>query len=178
MIPAYSSGVPVRRLLDAILGASAATWIWAKRPSAVKIRMPFGVSPNGNDFLPSGAVTSATTKFQLPTIWSFRPVAGCAAAVPTGRASASKAAAVILKFIVSPSDFFWRSRHSLPQRNGQPAQIGIGHKPDLTAGQFQHRALLVGQHDRPGTAADREAGTGRAVDTGDIGGTVDVVDPA
>src|SRR3982074_3985423 len=67
MMPAYSSGVPVRRLLDAILGTSPATWIWAKRPSGVKIRIPFGVSPNGNDFLPSDAVTSETTKFQVPT---------------------------------------------------------------------------------------------------------------
>src|SRR6266702_2249383 len=56
MIAAYSSAVPVRRLLDAILGTSPATWIWAKRPSGVKIKMPLGVSPNGNDFLPSGAV--------------------------------------------------------------------------------------------------------------------------
>src|SRR4249919_546085 len=41
--------------------------------------MPFGVSPNGNDFLPSGATTSATTKFQVPTIWSRRLLC-CAAA--------------------------------------------------------------------------------------------------
>src|SRR5216683_1886816 len=73
MIAAYSSGVAVMRLLDAILGTSPATWIWAKRPSGVKIKMPLGVSPNGNDFLPSGAVTSATTKFQVPTIWSLSP---------------------------------------------------------------------------------------------------------
>src|SRR5258707_14587579 len=101
MIAAYSSDVPVRRLLDAILGTSPATWIWAKRPSAVKIKMPLGVSPNGNDFLPSGAVTSATTKFQVPTIRSLRPLAGCAAAAPTEAASASKAAAVVLGFLVS-----------------------------------------------------------------------------
>src|ERR1700730_17613134 len=101
MMPAYSSGVPVRRLLDAILGASLATWIWAKRPSAVKIRIPFGVSPNGNDFLPSGAVTSATTKFQVPTILSARDFAGCAAASPADRASASAAAAMVVNFIVS-----------------------------------------------------------------------------
>src|SRR5204863_3445267 len=100
MIAAYSSDVPVRRLLDAILGTSPATWIWAKRPSAVKIKMPFGVSPNGNDFLPSGAVTSATTKFQLPTIWSLRLVAGCAAAAPAEKASASMAAAMVLEFMV------------------------------------------------------------------------------
>src|SRR6202171_2085208 len=96
MISAYSSGVPVKRLLDAILGTSPATWIWAKRPSAVKIKMPLGVSPNGNDFLPSGAVTSATTKFQLPTIWSLRLVPDCAAAAPADRASASMGAGVVL----------------------------------------------------------------------------------
>src|ERR1700730_1410860 len=101
MIPVYSSGVPVRRLLDAILGTSPATWIWAKRPSGVKIKMPLGVSPNGNDFLPSGAVTSATTKFQVPTIWSLRLLAGCAAAAPADRASASMAAAMVLNFIIS-----------------------------------------------------------------------------
>src|SRR5216684_5794703 len=91
MMPAYSSGVAVRRLLDAILGRSPATWIWAKRPSGVKIRMPLGVSPNGNDFLASGDVTSATTKFQLPTIWSLRLFDGCAAAAPADSATASKA---------------------------------------------------------------------------------------
>src|ERR1700738_1320508 len=101
MMPAYSSGVPVNRLLDAILGTSAATWIWAKRPSAVKIKMPFGVSPNGNDFLPSGAVTSATTKFQLPTIWSLRPFCDCAAAAPADKASTSKAAAMVCNFMKS-----------------------------------------------------------------------------
>src|ERR1700730_4802760 len=101
MIAAYSSGVAVRRLLDAILGTSPVTWIWAKRPSAVKIRMPLGVSPNGNDLLPSGAVTSATTKSQLPTIRSLRLCAGCAAAAPADRASASKAAAMVLGFMVS-----------------------------------------------------------------------------
>src|SRR5260370_39145635 len=100
MIPAYSSGVPVKRLLDAILGTSLATWICAKRPSAVKVRMPLGVSPNGNDFLPSGAVTSATTQFQVPTTWSLRLFAGCAAALAHS-ASASQAAATVLGFMVS-----------------------------------------------------------------------------
>src|SRR5260370_30419415 len=111
MISAYSSGVPVKRLLDAILGTSLATWICAKRPSAVKIKMPLGVSPNGNDFLPSGAVTSATTKFQVPTIRSLRLVAGCAAAAPIEAASASKAAAVVLGFMgSSPGYVFARLR--------------------------------------------------------------------
>src|SRR5947209_10444941 len=102
MISAYSSGVPVRRLLDAIFGTSPATWICAKWPSAVKIKTPLGVSPNGNDFLPSGAVTSATTKFQLPTIPSLRLVVGCEAAALADRASAS-AATTVLNIIVFPS---------------------------------------------------------------------------
>src|ERR1700704_5832076 len=101
MISAYSSGVPVKRLLDAILGTSLATWICAKRPSAVKIKMPLGVSPNGNDFLPSGAVTSATTKFQVPSIGSLGLSAGGGGAAPADRASASTAAAKVLGFIVS-----------------------------------------------------------------------------
>src|SRR5438128_12417372 len=95
MISAYSSGVPVKRLLDAILDTSPATWICAKWPSAVKIRMPLGVSPNGNDFLPSGAVTSATTKFQVPTIASVKLAEDCAAVAPADSASASIAAMVL-----------------------------------------------------------------------------------
>src|ERR1700732_1928657 len=102
MIPADSSGGPGRRLLDAILGTSPATWICAKWPSAVKIRMPLGVSPNGNDFLPSGAVTSATTKFQVPTIWSPNLFAGCAAATPGDKASARRAAVIVLGFMILP----------------------------------------------------------------------------
>src|SRR5438552_14110886 len=102
MISPYSSGVPVRRLLEAILGTSPATWIWAKRLSAVKIKMLLGVSPNGNDFLPSDTVTSATTKSQVPTIRSLKLLAGCAAAATADRASASKAAATVLDFMVSP----------------------------------------------------------------------------
>src|ERR1035437_3402240 len=62
----------------------------------------------------------------------------------------------------------------LLQRNRQPAQIHIGHQSDLLAGQFQHRALLVGQHDRARAAADRKPRAGRAIDAGDIAGTVDV----
>src|ERR1700733_1546122 len=103
MISAYSSGVPVRRLLDAIFGTSPATWICAKWPSAVKIKMPLGVSPNGNDFLPSGAVISATTKFQVPTIWSLRLFAGCAAAAPADTTTASKAAVVLTFMVSSPA---------------------------------------------------------------------------
>src|SRR5882762_8211550 len=109
MIAAYSSGVAVMRLLEAILGTSPATWIWAKRPSGVKIKMPLGVSPNGNDFLPSGAVTSATTKFQVPTIWSLKLAAGCAAPAPADKASASRAAMVLNIIGSSPGNVLART---------------------------------------------------------------------
>src|ERR1043166_6727096 len=94
MIAAFSSAVPVSRLPEAIFGTSLATWICAKRPSPVKIRMPFGVSPNGYDFLPSAAVISATTKSQVPTICSFRLF--CAAASPPNSPSASATTATNL----------------------------------------------------------------------------------
>src|ERR1043166_8024764 len=94
MIAAFSSAVPVSRLPEAIFGTSLATWICAKRPSPVKIRMPFGVSPNGYDFLPSAAVISATTKSQVPTICSFRLI--CAAASPPNSPSASSTTATNL----------------------------------------------------------------------------------
>ena len=38
--------------------------------------------------------------------------------------------------------------YPLLQRNRQPAEVRVGYQPDCPAGQFQHRALLVGQHDR------------------------------
>jgi len=53
----------------------------------------------------------------------------------------------------------WRGRFGLFQRDRQPAEVRVGHQPDLPAGQLQHRALLVGQHDRArGAGADREPG--------------------
>src|SRR6185437_13280332 len=62
--------------------------------------MPFGVSPNGNDFLPSGATTSATTRVQAPTIWS-RKVFCCAPAWPVASMAASTAT-IRKKFTFSP----------------------------------------------------------------------------
>jgi hypothetical protein len=58
---------------------------------------------------------------------------------------------------VKPAHDEWRCGGGvgLPQRNRQPAEVRVGHQPDLPAGQFQHRALLVGQHDRARAAADR-----------------------
>src|SRR5690349_5503194 len=69
-------------------------------------------------------------------------------------------------------------RELLLQRNREPAQIRIRHQPGLLAGEFEHGALLVGQHDRARAAADGEARARRAIDAGDVGGTVDVADAA
>src|SRR5262245_48151544 len=101
MIAAYSSAVPLRRLLEAIRGTSLAMWICEKWPSGVKTRSPFGVSPNGNDFLPSGAVISATTKVQVPTSWSRRLLLCCAVALPKVSASVNAAAAICMSLMMS-----------------------------------------------------------------------------
>ncbi len=92
--------------------------------------MPLGVSPNGNDFLPSGDVTSATTKFQLPTIWSLRLFDGCAAAAPADSATASMATAMILGFMVSsPGNVLSRmlarnaSQRDAPSGSGQHQSV-------------------------------------------------------
>ena len=74
-------------------------------------RMPLGVSPNGNDFLPSGAVTSENTISQVPTIWSFRLCAVCAAAAPADKANASQAAAMVRELMVSDPRICWRGAY-------------------------------------------------------------------
>src|SRR5690349_13925403 len=106
MMAAYSSAVPLRRLLDAIFGTSLAIWICEKWPSVVKTRRPFGVSPNGNDFLPSGPVISATTKLQVPMSWSRRLFPCCAVALPKVSASVNAAAAICMMLMM----FLPRSR--------------------------------------------------------------------
>src|SRR5882757_2368721 len=121
MIAAYSSAVPLRRLLEAIFGTSLAIWICEKWPSGVKTRRPFGVSPNGNDFLPSAAMISATTKVQVPMSWSRRLLLCCAEALPTDRARASAPAAICKSLLAS---FIVSSR-----RRGRPHAIrhaGVG----------------------------------------------------
>ena len=65
----YSSGVPVSWWLEATFGTSLATWISVKCPSEVKTRMPLGFPPKAQEILPSGALISATMKFQVPMIW-------------------------------------------------------------------------------------------------------------
>jgi hypothetical protein len=70
----------------------------------------FGRLAKRKRFLAVGAVTSATTKFQVPTIWSFRLCAGCAAAVPADKASVSKAVAVRSVMVSFP--VCWRASYS------------------------------------------------------------------
>src|SRR5258706_9318143 len=121
MIAAYSSGVPVRRLFEAIFGRSLATWICEKRPLGVKISRPLGVSPNGNDFLPSGALTSATTKSQVPTIWVFRLCAGALFASASERA-ASAIGSVFMMFLLCQGKF--RSVRAGMQEGKSCAPVG------------------------------------------------------
>ena len=58
--------------------------------------MPRGFGPNGYDFLPSGAVTSATTKCQVPVRRSLR-LLPCAFAAPPPMAASMPAAAMMLR---------------------------------------------------------------------------------
>src|SRR4051812_8899942 len=67
---------------------------------------------------------------------------------------------------------------ALPDGDRQPRQIDVGQQADLLAGELQHRALLIGQHDAAHAAADGKAGAGGAVDALDIGRTPDVADTA
>ena len=75
---------------------------------------------------------------------------------------------LILARLVEVASFSRRADSPLPHRDREPAQVRVRHQADLAAGQFQHRALLVGEHDGAGAAADGEAGTGRAVDARDV----------
>jgi hypothetical protein len=75
--------------------------------------------------LPSGAVTSATTKFQLPTIWSLKLVAGCATAAPADSASASKAA-IGLNIMGSPVIALARTLSQNASRRDIELRLGCG----------------------------------------------------
>ena len=52
----------------------------------------------------------------------------------------------------------------LPQRDHETVEVGGDDQSRLTARQGQHRAVLVGQHDRARAGADRNARAGSAVD--------------
>ena len=75
-------------------------WICAKSPSGVNIKIPRGFGPNGKDFCPSGAVTSATTKCQVPSSRSL-VLFDCAAVSPQNVTSASADAAMVMSFMGS-----------------------------------------------------------------------------
>jgi hypothetical protein len=71
-----------------------------------------------------------------------------------------------------------RRGRPLSHRDRKAGEIGVGHQAELTAGEFQHRALLVAQHDGAGAAADGKASAGCSVNAGDIGRTIDAADAA
>jgi hypothetical protein len=62
----------------------------------------------------------------------------------------------------------------LPQRDRQPAQVGIGDQPDLPARQRQHGTLFVLQHDCPRPNHERGAGAGSPINAGDVRRASDV----
>ena len=64
----------------------------------------------------------------------------------------------------------------LPQRNHQPVEVGGDDQSRLATRQPQHRAVLVGQHDRACAGADRDARAGRAIDPINIRWPSDVAD--
>src|ERR1700716_1206631 len=144
MMPAYSSGVAASRLPEAIFGTSPVMWICMKSPSGVKISMPRGFGPNGNDFCPSGAVTSATTKCQVPRRRSLR-LFDCADASLQSVTSASADAATV-SFIRSlpcmlpctPS-----CNEHLPRARAHPDEVESGCVPDSLSGACPYRKTGV-----------------------------------
>src|SRR5262249_46734429 len=66
----------------------------------------------------------------------------------------------------------------LPHRDGQAAQIGVGHQPDLPARELQNGSLLVDECNAADANAERKTRAGCAVDTGNIRRPPDVTDPA
>src|SRR5215470_15297448 len=64
----------------------------------------------------------------------------------------------------------------LPYRNDHPVEVGGDDEPGLAARQCQHRAVLIGQHDRAPASSNRGAGAGRAIDSIDVRWRSDVAD--
>src|SRR5713101_2702757 len=71
-----------------------------------------------------------------------------------------------------------RVRAPLPQRDYQPVEVGGDDQSGLAARQREHRAVLIGQHDRARAGADRGARAGRAIDAINIRRRSDVADGA
>ncbi len=55
-----------------------------------------------------------------------------------------------------------RVRAPLPQRDYQPVEVGGDDQSGLAARQREHRAVLIGQHDRARAPSDRRARAGSA----------------
>src|SRR5215831_5047474 len=67
----------------------------------------------------------------------------------------------------------------LPDGNDEPVEVGGDDQSGLTARQREHRAVLIGQHDRASARrADRGASAGRGIDAIHISRRSDVADGA
>src|SRR5262249_59968733 len=66
----------------------------------------------------------------------------------------------------------------LPHRDGQAAQIGVSHQPDLPAREFQNSTFLVDKYNAADANAERKTRAGCAVDTGNIRRPPDVTNAA
>ena len=71
-----------------------------------------------------------------------------------------------------------KARRPLVDRDRESAEVGIGHQPDLPARKLEHRALLIGEHDRAGAAADGKTRARRGIDAFDVGGALDILHAA
>src|SRR5262249_20778393 len=71
------------------------------------------------------------------------------------------------------------ARATLPQRDCQPVEVGGDDQSGLAARQREHRAVLIGQHDRARTGGpDRGAHAARGIDAINIRRPSDVADDA
>ena len=66
----------------------------------------------------------------------------------------------------------------LLHRDGEAAEVGVRHQPDLPALELQHSALLIGEHDGACAAAEGQPRARRAIDAGHVGGAADILHPA
>src|SRR5580698_1166094 len=76
--------------------------------------------------------------------------------------------------IKSGNDEVNESGESLPYRNHKAVEVSTDDGTDRIADQLQHRASLIGQHDRLRAAADCGADIARGIDAGHIARAVDV----
>src|SRR5215467_1766845 len=66
----------------------------------------------------------------------------------------------------------------LSYRDQQPVEVGRDDQPRLAARQRQHRAVLVGQHDRARAPSNRDASASRAIDPINVRWRSDIADGA